>query len=189
MKKKKDYFTEIYNQYKPTGAYIIEVGLRKYTDVFNEWDPAPFKRRDLDPDLVQFLEECSSEIPMKFPLLLLFHLPEEKHSSDSEEWIITGVNSFFNHTKDLMLKKIKQANRRILFDTLLGFLFLFLAIILEKIFQVHFLLKILLEGVFIGGWVFLWEAFYCFFFENRGLYSNLKQYKRFSRATIHFKYD
>ena len=31
-----------------TGAYIIDVDLDDYSDIFNEWVP-PFKRIDLDP--------------------------------------------------------------------------------------------------------------------------------------------
>lgn len=49
-------------------AYMIEVALDQYTDIFSEWDPAPFKRRDLDSDLKLYLEECSEEIPFKYPI-------------------------------------------------------------------------------------------------------------------------
>ncbi len=50
---------KIYERDKATGAYIISVAIDKYTDIFNEWDPAPFRKRDIDQDLRYFLEDCS----------------------------------------------------------------------------------------------------------------------------------
>lgn len=63
---------------------MIEIALDSYADIFNEWDPAPFKRRDLDPDLQLYLVESSSEIPRKYAIELCFRLPVGKRDQSME---------------------------------------------------------------------------------------------------------
>ena len=41
MKKAEGIFRELYRFDKKSGAYIIEIALDKYSDIFSEWDPAP----------------------------------------------------------------------------------------------------------------------------------------------------
>ena len=65
MNKRDRIFNETYKIDQVTNLHMIEVAIAQYTDIFNEWDPAPFKRRSLDPDLQSYLEEGSDEIPSK----------------------------------------------------------------------------------------------------------------------------
>ena len=37
--------SRLYDRNEATGAYIIKVAVDHYADFFNEWDPAPFRRR------------------------------------------------------------------------------------------------------------------------------------------------
>ena len=62
----------------PTGPFIISIALDRYVDVFNELDSAPWRRRDLGHDLRMFLEECSTDIPLKYDLILQFNVEQEK---------------------------------------------------------------------------------------------------------------
>jgi len=81
FKKKKNYLKQIYKMNPDTNAYIIEVSLIDYNEIFNGWDPSPIKRRDVDPELISFLEECDSDIPLEFPLELMFYLPEDQYDN------------------------------------------------------------------------------------------------------------
>lgn len=77
MGKKIDYLQKIYDKNPVTGNYIIEVALDKYTDVFNDWDHASYKKRDMDPDLAYFLEDCADDIPSKHKFDICFYVPKE----------------------------------------------------------------------------------------------------------------
>ena len=48
MRPDRDGLGKFYQVDPATGAFLVEVALDRYEDVFNEWDPAPYKRRDLD---------------------------------------------------------------------------------------------------------------------------------------------
>ncbi|MBD2053678.1 hypothetical protein [Leptolyngbya sp. FACHB-60] len=45
---------------------------------------------------------------------------------------------------------------------------------------------VLTEGLFIGGWVFLWEAVSLFFFSNRDLYNRYRTYRRLRNSEVIF---
>ncbi|SPF50702.1 conserved hypothetical protein [Candidatus Desulfosporosinus infrequens] len=45
-----------------------------------------------------------------------------------------------------------------------------------------------LEGLLIGGWVFMWESLHIVSFESQDLLKRNKELARFLKATITFKY-
>ncbi|XPM57997.2 MAG: hypothetical protein EDM05_009505 [Leptolyngbya sp. IPPAS B-1204] len=49
------------------------------------------------------------------------------------------------------------------------------------------LTSLLAEGIFIGGWVFLWEAVSLFFFTDLELYERYRAYKRLLNAPVFFR--
>jgi hypothetical protein len=54
--------------------------------------------------------------------------------------------------------------------------------------ETNILTTTLLEGLSIGGWVFLWEAFSLFFFTRQKILIRLKRYIRLENTRISFKY-
>jgi len=189
MSVKKDFLGKIYYRDPSSDGFIIDVSLDKYSDVFNEWDPAPFKRRDLDPDLVDYLESCSAEIPLKYSLLLAFHLPSRARDPKKERIIISGFQTYMDFRTDLMLKSIRQSRKQVLAYIAVGVLLLSVAIIMEKIFTGRVLFSLVEQGLFIGSWVFLWEAISKIVFKNKLLVSSLREYKRFRSSEILFRYE
>lgn len=91
----------IYHTNKLNNAYLIELNLDKYADLFNSWDGSALDRKELDPELSQFLERASYELPIKENVELCFYLPEdkkdEKLEADSKATIKNNfrINLFF----------------------------------------------------------------------------------------------
>jgi hypothetical protein len=52
-------YERIYERDPTTDGFVISTVIRKYADSFNELDPAPFRKRDLDIDLRVYMEESS----------------------------------------------------------------------------------------------------------------------------------
>jgi hypothetical protein len=70
---------------------------------------------------------------------------------------------------------------------LIGFIFLSVATFFSAQTEAAVLLSVLIESVFIAGWVFLWEAVSLFFFTNGGLYQRYRIYKRWQNAPVFFR--
>ena len=71
---------------------------------------------------------------------------------------------------------------------LASFALLFIPYSLRLSVQGNLVFSILVDGVNIGGWVFLWEAISTFAFRSRDDRNNFKHYKRFNLAPIRFNY-
>jgi hypothetical protein len=140
-----------------TGKFIIEILLEKYIYAFNEWDSSYFRRRDLDPDLVDFLENCSESIPLNEDFQLSFTVTQER-DEEIEKVLTDSIKNYFTFSQIQLFEKIKNLYKRALLYGMFSFLLLFLAIFSETSLPDNYFSRLFLEGAFIGGWVFLWEA-------------------------------
>ncbi len=180
-------FAQIYHFDKQTGSYIIEIALEKYEDMFCQWDPAPFKLRDIDPDLELYLEGCSDDIPYKYPVTISFKIPGPHKREKIEAQARNGLKNGFTVKRYFLRKEIGSANKRTLLFFIIGFAFLYVATsfpakLLDSPFP-----SLLVEGLFIGGWVFVWEAISLIIFTTRGLHHRYRTYKRLQKSSILFR--
>lgn len=190
MKKKTEYLKQIYRFDKFRRTFIIEVSIDDYNDVFNGWDPSPFKKRDIDPDLKFFLEECSYDIPLKYNIEIWIYMPERVRDIKRERLTEAGIKNNFEFLAHLIGRELKSSKKRTILYTVMAFSFLLLAYSVEDNRYAHELFaSIVLEGVFIGGWVFLWEAFSLMFITDQDVKRKLREYKRFINTGIEFKYE
>ncbi|WP_208107527.1 hypothetical protein [Halanaerobium saccharolyticum] len=83
---------------------------------------------------------------------------------------------------------LKQNNKKIMTYILMGITFLITAYLIPESEDLSLLISLLMEGLFVGGWVFLWEAFSIFFFGSRELKDKKKRYFRYLESDILFKY-
>ncbi len=189
MRRQDQFFNTIYSIDKTTDAYMIEAALDDYGDIFNEWDPAPFKRRELDPDLQIYLEGSSNEIAFRYPVELIFNLPPGKRNEAIEQEVRVGLHNSFNFKLYVLRKEIKTINLLTLRYVLMGFGTLLAAHWLSTPAEAYAVTVVLTEGLFIGGWVFLWEAVSLFFFSNRDIYHRYRTYLRLRDALVIFRED
>ena len=185
MALKTELFNEIYAIDTANNAYMIEVALDQYTDIFSEWDPAPFKRRELDPDLQIYLESSADEIPSKYSIEVCFTLPPGIRDQAMEEDVRTGLRNSVDFKLYLFRKEIRLINTRTVRYVIAGLGTLLIARLAEPL-DINVFTAVLTEGLFIGGWVFLWEAVSLFFFSNRDLHNRYRTYRRLRYSEVIF---
>ncbi|SKB11983.1 conserved hypothetical protein [Planktothrix sp. PCC 11201] len=185
MNKKDQIFTDIYCMDQSTNLYMIEIALNHYTDIFNQWDPAPFKRREIDPDLESYLLRSSDEIPFKKSIELCFIVPQEQRDEKMEEESRQGLKNSFAFKIYLFKKEIKRANSRIIDFIFVGFISLGMATIYSDN-STAVVTSVFFQALVISGWVFIWEAISLLFFKNREFYHRYRTYKRLQNAPVIF---
>ncbi|PSN12419.1 hypothetical protein C7293_20200 [filamentous cyanobacterium CCT1] len=185
MALKTELFDQIYAIDTVNNAYMIEVALDHYTDIFSEWDPAPFKRRELDPDLQLYLESSADEIPAKYTIEVCFTLPPGTRNEALEADVRAGLKNSVDFKLYLFKKEIRLINTRTARYVIAGLGTLLVARLAEPL-DINIFTSVLTEGLFIGGWVFLWEAVSLFFFSNRDLYNRYRTYKRLRGSEVIF---
>lgn len=188
FRRKEKYLREMYKVNPLTGAFVIEVSVDNYNEIFNGWDPSPVKRRDLDPELADYLEDCSLDIPLKYPVEVQFFMPHNAKDAEKEQLSKEGIINNFVFAADFIRKELSDIKKKTFIDGLGAIIFLSLGYLLKQKVQPGFLTAILTEGITIGGWVFLWEAFSLLFFSGQDIQSRLKRYLRFQDTDIVFTY-
>ncbi|MBU3110323.1 hypothetical protein [Clostridium lacusfryxellense] len=186
--KKSDYLQKIYEKNATTGNYVIQVAIDKYNDIFNDWDNAPFRKRDMDPDLAIFLENCFEEIPEKHGVDICFYLPKEEKDVSREESLIAGIKTYYSFYLHQEIRVLKNNYRKIFKYVLASLGLLAVSVFLGTTVGENIILGTIQQGFNIGGWVFLWEVISMVFFRGREVSSEISKYQRFLNSLIYFRY-
>jgi len=187
IENRKRYFQELYKYDKISNSYLIEVSLDDYDDVFDDWDPSPFKKRDIEDEFNDFIVNSSEDIPLNQNISIVLYLPRSKKNPRKEATLKAAYRNFYNYILEKIHKDIISTNKSTV-------MYLFLALGLLSIGYTLFkgeqnlFFTVLQEGVLVGGWVFLWEFFTNIFIKMRELYNTQKLYNRLYNAEIRFTY-
>jgi hypothetical protein len=185
--RKKNTYENLYRINPTDGHVIIDISLDFYLQFFHEWDNAMFKKRDMHPDLARFLDNCSSEIPTRKPIDIVFCIKDGTVDAAKEAVI---RESFGNYYRAKEREVRKQLKRNFLFGLALFCIAIaFLSVyVLDKASRpVGLFSNLFLEGLLIGGWVFMWEALHMFFLESLEPFSRRRELKRFLRSDLLFR--
>jgi hypothetical protein len=123
-------------------------------------------------------------------LELSFCIKSRKEEDVEKENIL--VASYQNYY-DSQLHMVERNLRRhfkfslILFFIAIGFIALYFVV--DKSDGGHLLSQIMVEGVLIGAWVFMWESFHMVFFESMEPMKRRRELKRFLEAKIGFRLE
>ncbi|MCR3922679.1 MAG: hypothetical protein NUK65_09220, partial [Firmicutes bacterium] len=122
--RKKRYFQNIYKFEDKSKHYLIDVSLDDYDDVYDNWDPSPFKRRDIEDEFHDFILNSSEDIPLNFDLTIILYLPSSKRDTHKESARISAYQNYYNYALARLNKGKKSLQRKIISSLLFAALFL-----------------------------------------------------------------
>ncbi|MDX9690896.1 MAG: hypothetical protein RBT45_00475 [Acholeplasmataceae bacterium] len=184
---KKHEYQNLYNRNPETKSMMIEVSLEDYSEIFNGWDASPIRRKDLEPELIDYLEQSGTEIPLDESVEICFYLPPTQKDLEKEQKSIVAIKNNFRVVVFFINKRLKRGYRQMATFIVLSLLFITSAYIIRGQEPLPLLTSIMREGLFIGGWVFLWEAFNLFFFTTHEERKRRKIFYRYLDSEIIFK--
>lgn len=183
---KPDGLKELYRYNEEHRRFIVEISLDYYRELFNDWDAAPMPKKDLDPELVDYLEQVALDIPLKQNIEIRFILPRGTKNPNLEHISRNVFSHYYLFLIRLNQRQIRRYWKKALVYILTGFLFLSVAYLMQRFRTLSF--DIFAEGLFIGGWVFLWEAVSLLFFHISELRTENKRHARYASAPITYQY-
>jgi len=182
------YLKKAYPYVPEDNTFTIRIAVAEYIDLFNSLDPTPFGIRDLAPDLIDFLNTCSSDIPFKYAVKLEINIGNRQKDDKLEQEILHGFKHYFEYIVSIEQEKIRRSRTRMGKYVLMSFFFITCSALLSRITAENFMINFLQEGCLIGGWVFLWQAFDMNFIHMDEIKDTLKHYVRLASAQIAFSY-
>ncbi len=182
----KNYLKKLYKYDDVKNRYMIEVSLDDYLELFNAWDAAPIKKKELDPELLVYLEDVAEDIPMRDDIEVVFVMPEAEKNLEMEEISKQVFRNYFNYLINLNRRTMSRSWKLSIYYFITSFIFVGLAYLLQ--FKTTLFIEILSEGLFIGGWVFMWEAISILVFKTSSVRRQSKRYLRYAESDISYEY-
>jgi hypothetical protein len=183
------YLTDVYPFHAATGTFTIPVTIEHLDELFNQLDHSPIRRKDLSADLVSFLQECSTEIPPAYNLEIAIHITGALAEKAKEVEVLSGIHHYFSYLANRIRQEMRRKRRRAIKYILFSFTFITAAVLTTPIMSRSVLFEIINEGLHIGGWVFLWEAFSVNFIAMDATQADIRRAERLFRAPVRFSYE
>jgi len=169
--------------------YIIDIAAQRPEALYNFFDRhADYLRRDLDPELTDYLTACVRELPHQTPLVIRFTFPEAQEEEKYAR-IRRSINSFFLYMADLEREAITQMLSRSGVLFVVGAAIMFLAVWVRQHFGENGSVfgDVFAEGLTVAAWVSLWEALALVLLEWLPRRRNTRRFERLAAAEVQFR--
>ncbi len=138
------------------GEPVVDVRLASIERLFDNRDPAPFRERDLDPDLVEYLTSAAEDLVARPAFRVVFWVDRACEPQEIEE----AFRAHFDYELERIDRQRKR-NRRIgqvalLLAVILIIALMSLAQLLGRLAQSSIVAG-LKEGLMISSWVLMWR--------------------------------
>ncbi len=139
-------------------AWCLDLKVREVRQLFNLRDPAPFRDRDLDPGVVDYLLEATEEVPRRAPIKVVVFVADEPDVALGDEAVRTAIRHYFDHALAVQGMRIRAHLRQGRMAVIVGVTVLVGCLLLSNAISADVTWKrILREGLVIGGWVAIWR--------------------------------
>jgi hypothetical protein len=167
---------------------LIEVHVGTLRQLFNSMDPSPFRDRDLDPRVDDYIVEWARETPASQPLGLVVHLSHQEAHVEDTTLLQQAVREYFTERAASERRNLRRLLRTGRISLVIGILFLGVAIVLGDL--VSGLVgrydygEIIAHSLLIGGWVALWRPIEIFLYDWWPIRAEARLYDRLSAMSV-----
>jgi hypothetical protein len=168
-------------------VWCIDVRVRSIRQLFDLRDPAPFKDRDLDPGVVEYIDEAVDDLPRDQPVAIEVFVSDEEASGVEDEAIRAAFHAYFVHALNVLSARIRAHLRQGKISLLVGLLVLAGSLLLARWIGTgpddapHQIVK---EGVTIGGWVAIWRPVEHFLYDWWPFLAERRKLRRLVQARV-----
>jgi hypothetical protein len=166
----------------------IELRIREVGQLFHLLDPLPFRERDLDQNVEDYVVGWARELPRRQTLEIVIHLPRaEAETADAQE-IPDAIRNYFSYRADMLTRELRELFRfgRAALAAGLGVLAIciVLAAAAERWLAQFYLGSLLGQGLIILGWVANWRPIEIFVYDWQPLVRRRRLYRRLALAQV-----
>jgi hypothetical protein len=181
---------DVLNRYERDsgGSILIDVAADKVEDLYSDFDKsAPYIRRDLDQDLVDYLIDCARELGNE-PFTISFTLVNPPDDTGLSR-IRGSINNFFLYLVEIERQKVRQMLRRSFILFCIGIAILCVSVWVNRWLgsERTVVAYVFSEGLIVAAWVSLWESLATFLIEWFPRLRNIKLYRRLASVQPMFR--
>jgi hypothetical protein len=170
------------------GTEWLDLHISSLRQLFNSMDPAPFRDRDLDPEVSVYIREWAEELSPTVPLGIKVTLTDERVGPAEETALRVALHSNFARSAADQRRKLTRLFRDGRISLVIGLGFLTLAILIAEAVASGMrdgpYTTLVQESVVISGWVALWQPINIFLYEWWPIRRLLKLYERLAQVEV-----
>ncbi|MBU2646734.1 hypothetical protein KKI24_18640 [bacterium] len=171
----------------PDNKVMIAIAAGKIEDLYHDFDKhAPYVRKELDQDLVEYIIDSVSEIGDEdFMIQFRFTTLTDKSLTFR---VKSSIENYFLYLKELKYRELARLRRSFFILFFAGLLILSLSVWVNQKFtgQGGVFTLVFAEGLTVAAWVALWNAITIFLINWAPHRRQIKMYDRVAQATIQF---
>jgi hypothetical protein len=171
---------------------VITVRVGELRQFFDSIDPAPFRERDLDAKVEQFVVEWAREVPRDVLLTLRVCIDSAAAAGIDDRVVSDAVHQYFAYRATSTRRQLKHLFGVGRVSLLIGLVALVGLTGLSQL-VAHRLSsgfgEILREGLSIGGWVAMWRPIEIFLYDWWPIRREAQLYDRLSTMPVNVEWD
>lgn len=172
----------------PPGPVVLDLHVAELRQLFNSMDPAPFRKRDLDPKAQAYIVEWAQEVPAGRPLDLVVHVDAESVTPADAAMLKEAVDEYFRQRALATWRGLRKMFRTGRISLLIGVLFVGTAAIVGESIA-SFVSKgryatLIHDSLVIGAWVALWRPMEIFLYDWWPVRAEARLYERLSKIDV-----
>jgi hypothetical protein len=172
----------------PADAGRIEVHVGELKQLYHSMDPAPFRERDLDPKVEEFIVDSARELHRDAPLALVVRLSRQPATREDVETLRQAVREYFAQRAAVTRARLRRLFRIGRWALLIGLSFVAAANLIgdhvaDLVGRYHYG-RFLHESIVIGAWVALWRPLEIFLYDWWPVLGEARLFDRLSAMQV-----
>lgn len=167
---------------------VLDIAVKNVGQLFDMRDPAPFRERDLDDDLVEYIVSRMQDFPRNAGLSLRFVVSEEALDPKHQSAVGDAVRSYFDYEAGVLNSKLKENFRMARNILAMGLATLVICLLIAEVIGANFeslaIGRIAQEGFTITGWVAMWRPIEVFLYGWWPIREDQRMYMRLAQASV-----
>jgi len=147
----------------------IELQVEKIGQLFESFDPMPFRERDLDRNAEDFIVGWARELPSRAPIRILVHMPAGEASDEQTQTLQQAFSRYFRYRAEATAGSLSELFRIGRYSLLIGLVVLSscltLAQLIARLSGAEPFGALAREGLIILGWVANWRPIEIFLYD------------------------
>jgi hypothetical protein len=166
----------------------IQLRLHTIGQLYQTLDPLPFRERDLDAGVEEYVVGWAGEMAHAHPISILIHLPPAEVGRDDVEHIPDAVRNYFAHRAEAAGWDLRDLFRNGRVSAAIGVAVLAACILIGRsggnLLGDGYLRRFFDEGLIILGWVANWRPIQIFLYDWWPIISRRRLYRRLAAAQV-----
>lgn len=172
----------------PPETTTIAIRARSIAQLFNTFDPSPFREKDLDASVEEYLTDWVRELPPTAPFEIVVHLPAVEAASPDAERIPEAFAHYFTYRAENgehEMRELFRLGRRFL---AIGVMALIVCLTASQVAATTIpnpvAAGVLEESLIIVGWVANWRPIEIYLYEWVPIHRRIKLMRRVAAAPV-----